>query len=505
VIRLAVVAGLFSVALLGWSAGGYLGAAIGFVLGLMTLVVPWRRQPLWSWAVLYLRRNRSITLAEPVTAANDRCAGGVRYQDGVAVAAIQVLGKCYRPTFLTGAQQTQTANVIDIADLLPLLHQSLGLTIESLTIISAGSRRRSVGDYPRVYDTLIGTPPYAGRRETWMAVRIRAVDNGEALQCRDTVGTATLAAAQRIAAALRCRGIRARVGTATDMAELERRLGRNSIGSHNRRWHGVRGDSGWYATYGYQPADLTSAALEQAWSWPVDGIIQNVTIFPDGGATATVTVHTAQPTAAPPSVMLQTLPGEQASAMAANMLCPRPTLRGINIGRLPHSVTMPVGSSGVLLGKVASGDRLLLPLSDAGENSRVRVAADDAIAKRIVIRTAAAGDRITVHTTDLRRWDSLRMPNVVVTDSPRPALGTTVSVVDGTVQPAPRPSTVITIGPATAAADPAADVVITQTAPAAIQVSAAGMTYDAEMEFFRAENRYVARPEPLAAELAAVV
>jgi len=204
-------------------------------------------------------------------------------------------------------------------------------------------------------------------------------------------------------------------------------------------------------------------------------------------------------------VILQTLPGEQASAMAANMLCPRPTLRGINTGRLPHSVTMPVGSSGVLLGKVASGDRLLLPLSDAGENSRVRVAADDAIAKRIVIRTAGAGDRITVHTTDLRRWDSLRMPNVVVTDSPRPALGTTVSVVDGTVQPAPRPSTVIAIGPPTATVDAADDVVITQMAPAAIQVTAAGMTYDAEMEFFRAENRYVARSEPLAAELASVV
>jgi hypothetical protein len=299
--------------------------------------------------------------------------------------------------------------------------------------------------------------------------------------------------------------MRARVGTATDMVELERRLGRNSIEPHNRRWHGVRGDSGWYATYGYQPADFTSAALDQAWSWPADGIIQNVTIFPDGGATATVTVHTAQPATAPPSVMLQTLPGEQASAMAANMFCPRPTLRGINTGHLPHSVTMPVGSSGVLLGKVASGDRLLLPLSAAGENSRVRVAADDAIAKRIVIRTAGAGDRITLHTKDLRRWESLRMPNVVVTDSPRPALGTTVSVVDGTVQPAPRPSTVITIGPATAVADAAADVLITQTAPAVIQVSAAGMTYEAEMEFFRAENRYAARSDPLAAELAAVV
>ena len=97
------------------------------------------------------------------------------------------------------------------------------------------------------------------------------------------------------------------------------------------------------------------------------------------------------------------------------------------------------------------------------------------------------------------------MPNVVVTDSPRPALGTTVSVVDGTVQPAPRPSTVISIGPATAVVDAAADVVITQTAPAVIEVTAAGLTYEVEVEFFRAENRYVARSEPLAAELAAVV
>jgi type VII secretion protein EccE len=504
-IRLAVVAGLFSVALLGWAADGYPGAAIGLVLGLTTLVAPWRGQPLWSWAVLYLRRNRSIALAEPVTVANDRCAGGVRYQDGVAVAAVQILGKGYRPTFLTGGQQTQTANVIDIAEFQPLLYQSMGLTIESLTIISSGSRRRSVGDYPRVYDTLIGTPPYAGRRETWMAVRIRGMDNGAALQCRDTVGTATLAAAQRIAAALRCKGIRARVATATDMVELERRLGRNSIEPHNRRWRGVRGDSGWYATYGYQPADLTSAALEQAWSWPADGIIQNVTMFPDGGATATVTVHTAQPATAPPNVMLQPLPGEQAAAMVTNMCCPRPALRGISTARLPQSVTIPVGSSGVLLGKVASGDRLLLPLSDPGENSRVRVAADDAIAKRIVVRTAGAGDRITVHTKDLRRWDSLRMPNVVVTDQPRPAPGTTVSVVDGTVQPAPRPSTVIAIGPPPTAADAVDDVVITQMAPAVIQVTAAGMTYEAEMEFFRAENRYAARSEPLAADLVSVV
>ena len=110
-----------------------------------------------------------------------------------------------------------------------------------------------------------------------------------------------------------------------------------------------------------------------------------------------------------------------------------------------------------------------------------------------------------MHTRDLRRWDTLRMPNVVVTDQPRPAPGTTVSVVDGTVQPAPRPGTVISIGPQTAPSDAVSDVVITQTAPAVIEVTVAGLTYEAEMEFFRAENRYVTRSDKLSADLVSVV
>ncbi len=120
--------------------------------------------------------------------ANDRAGGGVRYQDGVAVVAVQLLGKAHRPTLFTGSTATYTDNTVDVADLLPLLHQSLGLSIDSLSVVSVGARRRSSGDYPRVYDTLIGTPPYAGQRETWLIVRITALPNAEALQWRTSVG-----------------------------------------------------------------------------------------------------------------------------------------------------------------------------------------------------------------------------------------------------------------------------------------------------------------------------
>jgi hypothetical protein len=275
------------------------------------------------------------------------------------------------------------------------------------------------------------------------------------------------------------------------MVELERRLGRTALESHNQRWKTARSDAGWLTTYAYQPRDINAEMLSQAWALRADGIIQNITLFPDATATATITIRSAQPPTAPPSVMLKTLPGEQASAVAANLCGPRPELHGLSRGRAPATLVLPIGPSGVLLGKVNAGDRLLLPLGDPGEFSRIHIAAEDPIAKRIIIRTAGAGDRITVHTSDLQRWESVRMPHITVSDQPRPASGTTVSVVDGTVAPAPRPNTVISVGRPGETRRGTADVVITQIGPATVEVNAAGQVYMVEVELFRAENRYV--------------
>lgn len=492
-VRLAIIAGVMVCATTGWSVGGYPGAAGGLIGGLALLVVPWRGQPLWAWATMYIRRNRGVVLTDPVTVANDRSGGGVRYQDGVAVVAIQILGKQYQPTYLAGSAAAETTNTLDVGPLIPAMRQSLGLNIESISVISAGARRRSTGDYPRVYDTLIGTPPYAGQRETWLVIRIRALDNGDALRWRSSAGTATLAAAQRIAMMLRCKGIRARTATATDIVELERRLGRSALELHNRRWNSARSDTGWQTTYAYRPSDITTESLAQAWSLRADGIVQNLTLFPDGTASALVTVRTPQPATAPPSVMLQPLPGEQAQAIQAGLCCPRPELRGLRRGVLPDAVAVHVGPSGVLLGKTSGGDRLLMPLSDPGEQSRVHIAADDEITKRILIRAAAAGERITVHSRDLQRWESIRMPNIAVLEHPRPAVGTTLSVMDGTVPPAPRPSTVVSVAGRGAVERFPADVLITQTGPATIEIAAARQRHEAEVEFFRAENRYIVR------------
>lgn len=494
--KLTIIVGVFLSVVLGWSLGEYVGAAAGLVAGIAVGVVRWRGRQLWSWLGLWVRRRRPIEWTEPLTVVNDRAGGGVRYQDGVAAVAVQLLGKAHTPTLFTGSTSTSTENAFDITDLLPMLNQSLGLTLDSLSVISAGARRRSTGDYPRVYDTLIGTPPYAGQRQTWLVVRISALDNANALRWRSSIGTATLAAAQRITAAMRQQGIRAKVATATDIVEIERRLGRSVLDAPNDRWRSVRADQGWLTTYWYQPADITAEKLAQAWAMRADGIMHNITFFRDRSVTATVTVHSAQPPTAPPSTMLKTLPGEQALAVAANLCGPLPLLRGIRRGKLRGPLVVPIGPSGVLLGKVGGGNRLMLPLDDAGEFSRVHIAAEDSLAKRIVIRMAGAGERITIHTRDLQRWNSVRMPDITVIDQPRPVPGTTVSIVDGTLTPAPRPNTLISVGEPGEPYRGTADVLITQTGAATVEVTAAGQVHVVEVELFRAENRYLSS-EPM--------
>ncbi|CAM4471554.1 Type VII secretion system protein EccE1 [Mycobacterium basiliense] len=513
---------VFLLMLASWTLGGYIGALIAVVVGAALVFVPWWGQPAWSWAVLWLRGRRPVDWAAPITVANNRSGGGVRVQDGTAVVALQLIGKAHRVTRVTGSVTVETDNVIDIVELVPMLRHSLGLQLDSISAVTFGSRHSNVGDYPRVYDSEIGTPPYAGRRETWLIMRLPVIDNTQALQWRTSVGTAAVSVAQRIASLLRCQGLRAKVATATDLIELDRRLGSDAVAGRTQRWKGIRGEAGWMTTYAYPAGAITSRVLSQAWTLRADDIIQNVTVYPDATCTATITVRTPTSAPTPPSVILRRLNGEQAAAAAANMCVPRPHLRGLRRSPLPSQLVTEIGPSGVLLGKLPNGDRLMVPLTDAGEPSRVFVAADDPIAKRIVIRTAGAGERVCVHTRDDKRWASVRMPEVAVVNAARPAPRTTVSVVeyvargsrgrdddgggvDIAISPTPRPATVITIAPPGTALPEAHrqgfEVTIQQVDRSVLNVSAAGENWLVEMDMFRAENRYISL-EPVSLSIA---
>ena len=47
---------------------------------------------------------------------------------------------------------------------------------------------------------------------------------------------------------------------------------------------------------------------------------------------------------------------------------------------MPPHLVVEIGPSGVLVGKLSNGDRLMIPVTDAGELSRVFLAAADPMA-----------------------------------------------------------------------------------------------------------------------------
>ena len=156
-----------------------------------------------------------------------------------------------------------------------------------------------------------------------------------------------------------------------------------------------------------------------------------MTVYPDATCTATITVAHLLRRPRPPSVILRRLNGEQAAAAAANMCASASApARDCGAARCRRNLITEIGPSGVLIGKLSNGDRLMIPVTDGGELSRVFVAAEDPIAKRIVIRVAGAGERVTVHTSDKARWASVRMPELSIVNTSRPAPRTTVSVVE---------------------------------------------------------------------------
>ena len=80
---------------------------------------------------------------------------------------------------------------------------------------------------------------------------------------------------------LRCHGLRAKVATATDLMELDRRLGSDAVAGSAQNWKAVRGEAGWMTTYVYPAEAITSRILAQAWTLRADEIIQNVTVYPE--------------------------------------------------------------------------------------------------------------------------------------------------------------------------------------------------------------------------------
>ena len=322
-----------------WPAAGIAVAAIA------ALLVTVHRRSAVGWLaalVRFWRRRRRGPVALP--AAVDIPHGsqlyGVRVADDEAITMIAVSGQAYSPTVLTGAATALTPNLLPLDELTALLDQPGGIRLAGIDIVSSGVRvRRGIG-YPPLYSTLLADRPAAGQRSTRLVVRLDIARSTEGLQFRASVGAAAAAATERIVNALLQRDVRANALTAKDLDAALTELGVGLVTPETRpadvaaeevssapaptpteAWKSVRAYPGFLTSYYFSPEDVNTNALNQMWALHSDAVVQTVSLSKkrsrtDGGpwVAALVRLSDPQPPTNPPTLYLNTLPGDQGPA-----------------------------------------------------------------------------------------------------------------------------------------------------------------------------------------------
>jgi type VII secretion protein EccE len=480
---------------------------------------------------------------------------GVRTAGNEAVTVVEVDGRAYSPTFLRGSTVSRTDNVLPLAVLVALMEQPGGLHL-GIDIVCAGFRVRPGTGYPQLYSTLLADRGAAGQRSTRLVVRLEIDESVRGLVYRRSIGSAAAAATERIIKALAQEGIRARalgaeehdailhelsVGLASppprpvfvddvdDEAdgygadELARVGGRHRratagadapAGPHRVRpkadvgWNTINANPGYVTSYYFSPEDITTDSFNQMWSLRSDHVV-HVTMLrkqPGGPVAVSALVRTTDPRRPeqPPTLFLNPLPGDQYGAALRAAPTSRPRLSlPVRVLDAPQDLDIPIGPTGILVGaalrddksgwpEIQGDDLVMWALTDPQQPTRIVMDTSEFYVRQLLIRAAAAGERIAVYSYDPSRWYSVSQPNVAVVERGRPAEFVPTIIVNDWPHLAPSAglsSTVITLGhsPSDAAVP---DIRFEQISESTVRISTASRSLDVGMVVFRQEQTW---------------
>jgi type VII secretion protein EccE len=531
------------------------------VAALILLLVRVRRHSSVTWVAARVRHRRTRRYTTPVGAAVDIRHGnevyGVRTAGNEAVAVIRVDGHPYEPTFLRGSTVAHTVNVLPLDVLVQFLDQPGGLRI-GFDIASDGFRVRPESGYPQLYSTLLAARGAAGQRVTYLIVRLDIRESLPGLVYRQSIGTAVAAAADRVIKALQQEGVRAVALTAEEQdavlgtlslglaappprpAVVEPHVGDDdddeapdavtvaseNVGKRRRRrrlagaaaelddpdrklraavdvhWTLINAQPGYVTSYYFSPEDISTDTFNQMWALPSDHVLHVLMLRKQGDdvvVSAIVRTNDPRPPKAPPTLFLNTLPGEQYTAALRAAPVSTPSLP-LPARPLTADLEIAVGSTGVLVGaalrddksgrpEVRCDDLVMWALTDPQRPTRITMGTSDFYVRQLLIRAAATGERIAIFSRDPRRWYSVSQPNIAVMEPGRRAEFVPTIIVNDHAAVAPPmglASTVITVGRVT---DATPDILFQQTSPSTVRVqTGARMLELAIVEFIQEQT-----------------
>lgn len=268
-------------------------------------------------------------------------------------------------------------------------------------------------------------------------------------------------------------------------------------------WTRINAQPGYVTSYYFSPEDITTATFNQMWALRSDHVLHVLMLRKRRGevvVSALVRTNDPRPPEHPPTLFLNTLPGDQyaAALRAAPTSAPRLSLPE---GPLPDDLEIAVGATGVLVGSALRDDKngqpeiqrddlVMLALTDPARATRITMDTSDFYVRQVLIRAAAAGERIAIYSRDPRRWYSVSQPNIAVVEPGRRAEFVPSIIVNDHAPVAPvvgLASTVITVGQTP---NTAPDILFHQNSPTTVRVRAGSHTIWLNVIEFRQESSW---------------
>ncbi|ORA36228.1 type VII secretion protein EccE [Mycobacterium aquaticum] len=370
------------------------------------------------WAYRRGRGRRSAYVDVPEAfdyPGTDDVAYGFRW-DGRTV--ITVIGIEDNPEDLTVLEpgSTVSGEMVRLGVPVDCLRQ-FDVELDSVDVISHGSRSQGHTPVAHVYDAVLGPLPAIAHRSVWVVVRFDPTRCPQAVGLRGGGQSGILrtaaVATRRVANRLTECGLRARVLTASEIGQAVGQLcGGANLANLHEDWQHCSDGNFRMTSFGLSRDMLTTQALGELWTVPSYATTVAISlrnISPERvGITGTVRFDSFGPLPRIGIAALSALPGRQFLALMSSLPMPRPE-RDITECIFGGSsadfdgLDIPAAGCGQVIGADRAGRAVALPLFGP-RIGRVEIRGSLHLAQQVVLRALALGARILVRTSRSGQW-----------------------------------------------------------------------------------------------------
>ena len=403
-------------------APGWQGGAVGLAIALL-LVTPVRGATLARSVALrwrYLRdRHRRVDNRQPAepfdVTASDGAQIGFRWDGRTLLSLIKIDANPQAITVLEPGM-TVSGEMVPVRLLVDCLRQ-FDIALDSIDIVSHGTRSHGHTGVAAVYDGVLGPLPAIAQRSVWITIRFDPSRCAEAVRRRDgnregilrTATTATRRVANRLTEA----GLRPRILTANEIASATNQLSDGAdLATVDESWGTCREGQFRLCSFAVEPHLLNTAGLGLLWTVPSYSTTVTLSLS-EGADNGTIKIRglarfdsdVGVPAHLPG---LRHLRGLQFSALACSLPIPRPTRR---VGHWSYGwrdpeiddLAVPASGCGQVIGADEQGRAVALPLFGP-QIDRVEICGTLHLAQQAVLRSLALGARVLVHSGRPGLW-----------------------------------------------------------------------------------------------------